>query len=81
MLQQHQLSVGHNHHEVRAGKAFLEPRLRFSISISFTSFTFVLTAATAGPSKGHNCQNSQGGRFRQRAQPRPLYSVSTFFFF
>lgn len=41
----------------------------------------MLPAAAAGPSKGHHCQNSQGGRLRQRAQPRPLYSVSTFFFF
>lgn len=37
MLQQHLLSVGHNHQEVRAGKALLNPDLRLSILIPFTS--------------------------------------------
>lgn len=79
MLQQHLLSVGHNHQEVKSRQSTPEtpPEIFY---FDFLHLAFVLTAATAGPSVGHNCQKSHGGRFRQCAQPRPLYPVSTFFF-
>lgn len=67
--------------EVRPGKAFLEPHLRSS-TLTSLHFAFVLTAATAGPSKGHNCQNSQGGRFSPTSPaPPPLFCINFFFFF
>lgn len=65
--------------EVRPGKAFLEPHLRSS-TLTSLHFAFVLTAATAGPSKGHNCQNSQGGRFSPTSPaPPPLFCINFFF--
>lgn len=72
MLQQHLLSVGPNHQEVKSRLSTPEtpPEIFYfdSLHLAFVK----LTAATAGPSVGHNCQKSHGGRFRQCAQPRPL---------